>query len=69
MNELLINNVPATRNEVHLLQAALRRACAARFNQGIDEKEIFAAIVAEAEKGTRDMHGLVRAAAKLHKAA
>lgn len=69
MTEFSINNRPATSNEVHLLQEALRRACASKWNHGLEEKVVLEAIIAEAEKGTRDMHGLVRAAAHIKKVA
>ena len=69
VTEFSINNRPASRNEVHLLQEALRRACNSVWNKGVELDVVLAAIIAEAEKGTRDMHGLVSAAGNLQKRA
>ncbi len=69
VTEFTINNRPASRNEVHLLQEALRRACNSVWNKGVAPDLVLAAIIAEAEKGTRDMHGLVSAAGQLQKSA
>jgi hypothetical protein len=52
-----------------LLEEAFRRACNARLNAGSDPQAMLAAILAEARRGTRHMHGLVGAAARAKVAA
>ncbi len=52
-----------------LLEEAFRRACAAPLNSGNDRQGILAAILDEARRGTRHMHGLVGAAARVQAAA
>lgn len=52
-----------------LLEEAFRRACKAPLNAGADHQSMLAAILAEARRGTRHMHGLVGAAARVTRAA
>ncbi len=47
-----------------LLEEAFRRARVAPLNEGLDSNTLLSAILAEARRGTRDMFGLVSAAAK-----
>jgi hypothetical protein len=53
----------------NLLDEAFRRACRAKLNDGIDPQSLLAAILEEARRGTRHMHGLVGAAARAAKVA
>jgi hypothetical protein len=62
MNEPLIKNKPALRNEVHLLQEALRRACSSGWNKDSSAEQLLAAIAAERENGPRDRPDPIRAA-------
>ena len=48
-------------NENRLIGEAVRRATAARFNNGVNRDTIVAAVVAEAARGTRNLFGLVKA--------
>jgi len=50
-----------------LLEEAFRRA--SRQGAEPDSQKVLAAIIAEAKRGTRDLHGLVRAAATRRSAA
>ena len=47
-----------------LLEEAFRRARLAPLNERLDSNTLLSAIIAEARRGTRDMYGLVSAAAK-----
>ena len=52
---------PFSMNDVRLIQEAVRRAETAAASRGALRNGVVAAIVAEARRGTRDLHGLVRA--------
>jgi len=47
-----------------MLEEAFRRARKIRLNDSLDSNALLSAIIAEARRGTRDMYGLVSAAAK-----
>jgi hypothetical protein len=47
-----------------MLEEAFRRARQNPFNAHLDSDTLLSAIIAEARRGTRDMYGLVSAAAK-----
>ncbi len=53
----------------NLLEEAFRRACKAPLNEGVDQQSLLMAILEEARRGTRHMHGLVGAASRLSLAA
>jgi hypothetical protein len=55
--------------DANLLEEAFRRACKAPLNEGVDQGSLLAAILDEARRGTRHMHGLVGAAARVKQAA
>jgi hypothetical protein len=48
-----------------LLEEALRRARKIPLNERLDSDALLSAIIAEAQRGTRDMYGLVAAATKV----
>jgi hypothetical protein len=52
-----------------LLEEAFHRARRAELNKTIDSATLLSAIIAEARRGTRHMHGLVSAAAHAASAA
>ena len=61
MSELL-QNVGLSDIDPRLVEEAFRRACRARENH--EPAIVLARIIAEAKRGTRDLHGLVGAAAR-----
>ena len=68
MNELM-READLSGIDPNLLEEAFRRACKARLNEGVDRQSLLKAILDEARRGTRDLHGLVGAAGRLRLAA
>jgi hypothetical protein len=52
-----------------LLEEAFHRARCAEINRTVDSSSLLSAILAEARRGTRHMHGLVSAAGQIIRAA
>jgi hypothetical protein len=52
-----------------MLEEALRRACEAPVNRGVDPATVLRRILAEARRGSRDMYSLVAAAKSVAEAA
>lgn len=54
-----------TDSEIMLIAEAVRRACEGRWSAGIERGAVVDAVVAEAQRGTRTMYGLVKAGWKV----
>lgn len=63
-----LEDLPAagfTDNEVALVAEAVRRACEGRWSVGVERSAVVDAVVAEAQRGTRTIYGLVKAGWKV----
>ena len=60
MDSTIVPEITFTKNEVSLIEEAVRRAAALRGNSAVDRASIEHAVRAEAARGTRNMFGLVK---------
>ena len=65
MSQICATDMNPSDNDDRLIAEAMRRAMASRFNLGTGSDAIEQAIKTAVRRGTKDMHGLMREAAKM----